>query len=131
MSSLQEFLLEASIEESTKDIYVSERLKDFTFKIKPMNNEQYKRFQRLSLTQSKGQRYFNEMKMKELMTVECVVEPNFNDASWIQKAGCATPEQLLNKVIQPGELERIVDEISKFSGFNKDLEEAIEEAKNS
>ncbi|MGI5829898.1 MAG: phage tail assembly chaperone [Bradymonadia bacterium] len=130
MSNLQEFLLEASVEDCIKEILVSERLKGNGFKIKAMSNEQYKRFQKLCISQKNGKRHFNDSKMKEMMLIECVVEPNFSDAAWIQKAGCATPEQLLNKVLLPGEIERIVGEISELSGFGQDLEQAVEEAKN-
>lgn len=130
MGSLQDFLLEASVEECTKDIPVSERLKGNTFKIRAMSNEQYKRFQKLCISQRNGKRHFDDGRMKEMMVVECVVEPNFNEAAWIKKAGCVTPEQLVNKILLPGEIERIVNEISVLSGFGHDLEQAIDEAKN-
>jgi hypothetical protein len=130
MSTLQEFLLEASAELETKEVLVSERLKAHPFRIKAMDNAQYNRFQRVCLSQKKGERKFDDAKMKLAMVAECVVEPLFASAEWVKKSGCATPEQLVSKVLRPGEIERLAGEISLLSGFGQEVEAAVEEAKN-
>lgn len=130
MSTLQEFLLEASTELETKKIVISDRLSAWPFVIKAMDNAQYTRFQRVCITQKKGERKFDDAKMKVAMIAECTVEPSFASAEWLKKAGCATPEQLVSKVLRPGEIERMAGEISLLSGFGQQLDEAVEEAKN-
>lgn len=131
MSTLQEFLLEAAVELETKAIVVSERLKAHPpFVIRAMDNAQYTRFQRVCVTQKKGERKFDDAKMKLGMIAECVVEPCFASADWLKKAGVSTPEQLVSKVLRPGEIEHLAGEISLLSGFGQQLEEAVEEAKN-
>ena len=66
----------------------------------------------------------------EQLIINYTVDPNFKDAEVVKKAGCMTPEQLVNKVLLAGEVATLVEEISALSGFDKDLEELREEAKN-
>lgn len=63
------------------------------------------------------------------LAIRCTVDPNFKDAESIKSLGCQTPEQYINKVLFPGELEELVNQIRKFLGFDKDLKGLIKEAK--
>jgi hypothetical protein len=130
MSTLKEFLVEAATELETRELVISDRLRKWPFTIRAMDNAQYTRFQRVCVTQKKGERKFDDAKMKVSMVAECTVQPHFADAEWLKQAGCGTPEQLVSKVLRPGEIERLAGEISLLSGFGQQLEEAVEEAKN-
>jgi hypothetical protein len=59
------------------------------------------------------------------------IEPNFKDADSIKKAGCQSPEQFLYRSLLAGEIAELAQQISALSGFDKDMEETVEEAKNS
>ena len=61
----------------------------------------------------------------------CTIEPNFKDADSIKKAGCQSPEQFLYKSLLAGEIAELAQQISALSGFDADMEEMVEEAKNS
>ena len=47
-----------------------------------------------------------------------------------KKKGCATPEQYLHETLLPGEINELANKISALSGFDKDFDEEINEAKN-
>lgn len=131
MESLEDFLIEAAHEEITKEIIVSNRLASHSFKIRPMTNDEYRAFSRQAYVMRGGNREFDNIKFAETIVLNCVTEPNFRRVDWIAKAGVQTPEQLIHKVLMPGEINRISDEVAKLSGFGKLSieEEAYEEAK--
>lgn len=46
-----------------------------------------------------------------------VVSPNFKDDRLLDKYGAATPADLVKKMLYPGEIDDIVREIEKLSGY--------------
>ena len=59
-----------------------------------------------------------------------VLEPNFSDADFLAKAGCATAGEFISRKFFAGETQAIADAIIRASGFDRDIAEDIEAAKN-
>lgn len=135
MSKLTDFLLNNTVENLTENVIVSDRFKVdgeiLKFKIKAVNPEEFSDLQKqCTKIGKKGKMNFDSKMFNEQLIINYTVDPNFKDAEVVKKAGCMTPEQLVNKVLLAGEVATLVEEISALSGFDKDLEELREEAKN-
>lgn len=136
MSKLMEFLMENSVEELTEEVPVSERFKDnegnlLKFKIKAVPSDEFATLQKqCTVTKKKGKVEFDSKKFNEQIAINYKIDPNFRDAEAIKKLGVITPEQFLNKTLLAGELTTLVEAISKLSGFDQDIDELREEAKN-
>ncbi len=119
--SLTDFLIGNPIVNITKDVVVSERLKDFKFKIRNLTGTEADEVEK----KNKGNDgvYRNEA---NYILAACIY-PNFSDAELIKNAGCRTPIELIDKTLLPGEqdaLYRAISEISGFTGFKAQVEEA-------
>lgn len=135
MSKLTDFLLNNTVENLTKEVVVSDRFKVdgeiLKFKIKAVNPDEFSDLQnQCTKVGKKGKVNFDSKMFNEQLIINYTIEPNFKSADVIKKAGCMTSEQLVNKVLLAGEVATLVEEISALSGFDKDLEELREEAKN-
>jgi hypothetical protein len=65
------------------------------------------------------------------MMVASIVEPNLYNAELQDSYGVKTPEDLLKEMIDdPGEYNAFVAFVQNLNGFNKSLEDMVEEAKN-
>lgn len=135
MSKLMNFLINNTIENLTEEVVISDRFKVdgeiLKFKIKAVTPDEFSDLQKqCTKIGKKGKMNFDSKMFNEQLIVNYTVEPNFKDAESIKRAGCITPEQLLNKTLLAGEVATLVEQISTLSGFDKDLEELREEAKN-
>ena len=136
MSKLMNFLIENSVEELTEEVPVGERFKDnegnlLKFKIKAVPSDEFATLQKqCTVTRKKGKVEFDSKKFNEQIANNYTIDPNFRDAEAIKKLGVLTPEQFLNKTLLAGELTALVEAISKLSGFDQDIDELREEAKN-
>ncbi|MBA9087471.1 hypothetical protein FHR92_003956 [Fontibacillus solani] len=65
------------------------------------------------------------------MMVASIVEPNLYSAELQDSYGVKTPEDLLKEMIDdPGEYNAFVAFVQNLNGFNKSLEDMVDEAKN-
>ncbi|MDL2215962.1 hypothetical protein LJB77_02780 [Ruminococcaceae bacterium OttesenSCG-928-N02] len=106
------------------------------FKLGMMQGEDLARYQKKATPPAKKGSTAVQMpsssKLNELIIINHCLEPDFSDAAWIEKAGCRTPEELLYKVLKPGEITSLASEIFEFSGLGSDIVlEQREEIKNS
>ena len=133
MNALQQFLLQSNVDNLTKVINLGGRMKDHPVTIKALNGNQYNTFQQVCIENpnSPKKRNFNTKKFHELICVECLVEPNLKDAEFIQAAGVPDSARLLYKCFLAGEIASIAENVLKLSGFDADVEEEMEEVKNS
>ena len=137
MSELQDFLNSMS-SDITDDVAVSERFVDkkgnlLKFKIKSMGYDDYEsaRIQATIMPKRKNEQIrFDSKIFNDKIIINNVIDPNFKDAESIKKKGCATPEQYLHETLLPGEINELANKISALSGFDKDFDEEINEAKN-
>lgn len=131
MSKLQEFLLENIVTDLTEQVVVSPRLKDMPFTINAMSGEDFNEYQKRATKLRKNKEVdFNVARFRELVIINHTLEPSFKDAEFLKKSGCGTPEQLLYKVLTAGEISELHRRISDLSGFEMDMDELVDEAKN-
>lgn len=133
MSTLKDFLIDdINAIEDIHEITINNRLKDFKFKIKPISRKDFNKYKSECRKVKKKQIIFDDTAFDEKVILKGCVEPNFADTEFIEKAGCKTPGELINKVLKAGEIQDLVNEITILSGFDDDddMEELVEEAKN-
>lgn len=131
MGKLLDFLIEHPVDNLTEEIVISDRLSKWKFKIRAMTGVEFSEYQNLSTNiSSKRKVKFDSAKFNQLVVLNHTVEPNFRDVESIKKAGCQTPEQFLYKALVAGEIAELSQRISKLSGFDQEINEVIEEAKN-
>lgn len=134
MEPLENLLIEAIAEPEVFEFVPSERLKKAlkgrVFKIRAMTNTEYRAFTKAAYVSKNGKREFDNIKFTEAVVLDCTIEPNFRKVEAIENAGCATPDQFLHKVLLPGEIDKLANEIARHSGFGvQDVEEAYEDTK--
>lgn len=132
MNALQQFLTKNSVDNLTEEITLGGRLRDFKFKIKAMTGNQYNDYQTLCIENpnSPKKRRFNTKKFNELIVVNCVMEPNFKDADWMKELGVPDATSAMYKTLLAGEINQLAEAALRLSGFDRDLEEEMEEVKN-
>jgi|AKYZ01.1.fsa_nt_gi Phage XkdN-like protein. len=130
--TLSDFLLEDATGELIVEKHFSERFQKagFKFKIRNLTSEEYNEIQKMCTIQKKKSREFDAAKFNNQIILTACIEPNFRDAELIKKAKVTTPTQLLHKLLRPGEMVAIAEEIITLSGFNQDFNELEEEVKN-
>jgi len=57
------------------------------------------------------------------------VSPDLKDAKLLDKYGVPTPDEVLKKMLLPGEIEDLSREIEKLSGYRKTTIETVEDIK--
>lgn len=132
MNALQQFLTKNSVDNLTEEVTLGGRLKDFKFKIKALTGNQYNDFQALCIENpnSPKKRRFNTKKFNELIVANCVVEPNFKDADWLKELGVADATSAIYKTLLAGEITDLAERALRLSGFDRDVEEEMDEVKN-
>ncbi|HUM41501.1 MAG TPA: hypothetical protein PKI14_00965 [Fervidobacterium sp.] len=132
MNALQQFLTKNSVDNLTEEVTLGGRLKDFKFKIKALTGNQYNDFQALCIENpnSPKKRRFNIKKFNELIVANCVVEPNFKDPEWLKELGVADATSAIYKTLLAGEITDLAERVLRLSGFDRDIEEEMEEVKN-
>lgn len=132
MNALQQFLTKNSVDNLTEEVTLGGRLKDFKFKIKALTGNQYNDFQALCIENpnSPKKRRFNIKKFNELIVANCVVEPNFKDPEWLKELGVADATSAIYKTLLAGEITDLAERALRLSGFDRDIEEEMDEVKN-
>lgn len=133
MNALQQFLLQSDVSDLKKSINLGGRMKDHPITIKALNGDKYNSFQTLCIENpnSPKKRHFNTKKFNELVCIECLVDPNLKDPEFIKAAGVPDSTTLLYKCFLAGEISTIAEQALRLSGFDNDVEEEMEEVKNS
>lgn len=132
MNALQQFLTKNSVDNLTEEVTLGGRLKDFKFKIKALTGNQYNDFQALCIENpnSPKKRRFNTKKFNELIVANCVVEPNFKAPEWLKELGVADATSAIYKTLLAGEITDLAERALRLSGFDRDVEEEMDEVKN-
>ncbi|MMZ67442.1 Phage XkdN-like protein [compost metagenome] len=73
---------------------------------------------------------FDAHKFNLQMVINHTIEPNFKHAESIQKMGCSTPEEYVQRVLLAGEITTLATKIQELSGFDIEMPELVNEAKN-
>ena len=129
MNDLEKFLTLPDVSEIEEEVSVSKRLGKF--KVKAMTSDEFGEYQKRSRGKvNKKGVDFDSTKLNLLIVAGQTIQPNFNNAELLKKAGCATATELIKKKLLPGEIAELADKITELSGFETDRDEEIEEAKN-
>ena len=135
MSALSAFLHPAVTREE-KEVIISKRFlgedgKPVPFKIRSLTQEENAAIIKAATRQKKvdgqwqGSLGANGPRLPPI--VEATVFPDFRSAELCEKYGTKDPVQVPGKMLLAGEFGRLIDAVSKLSGFDKSLDE---EAKN-
>lgn len=139
MSKLQKFLNTNPIDGLTEEVPISDRFKDekgdlLKFKIKVMSStdlgEYRKKAMKFNPKNKNSKVEVDTNQLTSAIVINHTVDPNFKDAESIKATGCSSPEAYLNKVLLPGEIDDLSERIQSLSGFNKTMDDLVEEAKN-
>lgn len=130
--NLVQFLAQNQVGEMVKEVNIGGRLKEFTFKVKPITQSQFNNYQQICTTIGKNKTAkFNNGKFNELVIINHVVEPNLRSTDVLATVNATTPGEYINKVFLAGEIVQLGEQISEISGFGVTDEELEIEVKNS
>lgn len=135
MSALSAFLHPAVTREE-KEVIISKRFlgedgKPVPFKIRSLTQEENASIIKAATRQKKVDGQWqdsidaNELSARTI--VEATIFPDFRSAELCETYGTKDPVQVPGKMLLAGEFGRLIDAVSKLSGFDKSLDE---EAKN-
>jgi hypothetical protein len=134
--SLQDFLNDNPVDNLTEEVAVSPRFKDkegnlMKFTIRAMTSQQFEEIRKSCTEIKKGRKVeFDAQKFNLKMVINHTVSPDFKQAESIQKLGCHTPEEYVQRVLLAGEIANLASNIQTLSGFDVSMEDMVEEAKN-
>ena len=129
MKSLEDFLALPDVDNIEEEVFVSKRLGKF--RVKAMNEDDYAEYTRRAKSKiRKDGVEFDTAKFHILICAGQTLAPDFADAKILEKAGCATASDLIKKKLLPGEITELANKICEISGFDTDINDEIEEAKN-
>lgn len=129
MNSLEDFLALPDVDDIVEEVFVSERLGKF--KVKAMSSDEFSEYQKKSKSKVKKDGMdFDVAKFNLLMVAGQTVEPRFSNVDLLKKAGCNTATELIKKKLLSGEIAELSTQIQRISGFDNNMEEDVEEAKN-
>ena len=133
MNALQQFLLESDVSNLKKTIDIGGRMKGHALTIRVITGEQYTSYQQQCIENPNNakKRRFNTKRFNELIVVNSLVDPNLKDPEMLKAAKVARPEELLYRCFLAGEINTIAEQVLTLSGFDADVEEEMEEVKNS
>jgi hypothetical protein len=127
--SLEEFLSLPDVDSIEEEVFVSKRLG--TFKVKAMTADEHGEYQRRAKGKfNKDGIEFDSAKFYIMIVAGQTIEPDFRNAELLKKAGCSTANEFIKKKLLPGEIAELATQIIKISGFDNDINEDINEAKN-
>ncbi|MBQ9396224.1 MAG: hypothetical protein IJU23_12035 [Proteobacteria bacterium] len=132
VSALQAFLIEAS-KELKKDVEVNlgGRLAEQKFIVRGLTLDEVQATRKKAIVaDAAGKERQDDIEVTRQVIIAGCVEPDFRNAQFVKDAGCATPSQVIDKVLLAGEATRLAKEIMKASGLGEDINKAVEEAKN-
>lgn len=100
-------------------------------KIRSLTTEELENIkQRSRIINKKGEVLkFDDSAFQCLICATGTVDPNFNNAELVKQAKVTNGKELVEKVLKPGEIDRLAKRIIKLSGFDDDVEEEVEETK--
>jgi len=134
--SLQDFLNANPVDNLTDEVVVSPRFRDaegkpLKFTIRAMTSRDFEDIRKASTVIRKGRKVeFDAQSFNIKTVINHTAVPDFKDAESIQKLGCRTPEEYVQRVLLAGEITTLASEIQKLSGFDVEMEDLVEEAKN-
>ncbi|GAA4828039.1 phage portal protein [Paenibacillus vulneris] len=139
MSDLSAFYAQ-NVSDLTEEFAVSERFKDkdgrpIPWKLRSMTEDENEAIRQSATKRLKVKNGISvpETNPTEYLTklaVASVIFPNLKDADLQKSYGVLGAENLLRKMLLPGEYAALVEKVQEINGFDKDINELVEEVKN-
>jgi len=116
--------------DAVEEVSISKRLDETVgkFKIKPLKSRDYS-LMKMNSTDKKGNT--DEIILQYEVVMKCCVDPKFDSPEVLSAFNCATPYDLIDRILSLGELVNISNKILSVSGLSGNLASEIEEAKKS
>lgn len=143
MENLSAFFLENTIQVENQKVVASKRFidpktkKPIEWEVKNITAERDEEIRKSATkrvqVQGKRDRYVPEIdsdKYVALLAAECTVYPNLNNADLQNSYGVMGAENLLRRMLTPGEYIEYTQQVQKINGFDIPFEEKVEEVKN-
>ncbi len=140
MSDLSAFFAQNVNSDVTEEVIVSERFKDsegkpVPWKIRSMTEEENEAIRKSATRRVKGPngtqtQEVNPNEYAAKLVVTSVVFPNLKDSDLQKSYGVMGAEALLRKMLFPGEYSTLLQKVQELNGFDKNMEELMDEVKN-
>lgn len=100
---------------------------EFSFKLRAIKFGEWNELRKRAID-SDGRVDSTELS-RQVIIAGCI-EPNFKGEEFVQSAGCITPSELIDKLLNAGEVSKLSQKILDISGFGETVEDVRDEAKN-
>lgn len=140
MSELQAFFAQNARTEVTEEFIVSERFKDsegkpIRWKLRAMTEAENEEIRKSATTRVKQKRgtYATETNHNDYMVklvVASVVFPDLKNAELQKSYGVLGADALIKEMLFPGEYGKLAGKVVEMNGFDEDINELMDEAKN-
>lgn len=140
MSDLQAFFAQNVESDITEEFVVSERFrgadgKPISWKLRTVTEAENEEIRKSATKRVKGK---NGMKVPETnpeeytakLAAASVVYPSLKDAELQKSYGVLGAEDLLKKMLLSGEYAALIQKVEELNGYNRDINEVVEEIKN-
>lgn len=135
MGKLQEFLLnENSVDAAAMEVEIAPF--PFPFLVKSITEGENKAIKKScqKITFDKKSRQKQTETDQDLynnrLIIACTKEPNFKDAALQEKYGVRGAEALIDTLLNPGQFTNLLLAILEINGFDDDINDLVDEAKN-
>lgn len=140
MSSLQAFFAQNVQRDIVEEVVISDRFRDengkpLPWKIRAISEEENEQLRKAAtlFVKGKGGQRTPEIQPEVYMAkvaVASVVFPDLKNAELQKSYGVMGAEDLLKKMLLSGEYAKLLEKVQEINGFNKDINELIDEVKN-
>lgn len=138
MSELTAFLKQNKQERATIKIAASESFRNadgslLLWEIRPLKSKEAENIRMQCTSMSKkGERKIDTEKFNRMVAAKCTVFPNLDDKDLQDSYGVMGAENLIQEMLDvDGEYQEYIKKILDISGYDKTMEDLVEEAKNS
>ena len=131
--TMSAFLAENIEQVPHKEVVISTRIKDedgnpIPWELQPLSTSRVRKLRKKATKQIKGVVDIDIDELNLAMALESVVFPDLKDPALQDSYGVMGEEQLLDKILLPGEYDELVGQVSALCGYNS--QELVDEAKN-
>jgi hypothetical protein len=140
MSDLSMFFAQNVAVEVAEDFEVSPRFKEkegkvVKWKLRSITEDDNQELRKSATKKVKGKNgvYTNDFDSNgylSKMVVACVVYPDLKNAELQKSYGVIGAEKLLSKMLLPGEFGGLLERVQTMNGFDRDINDLVEEVKN-
>ena len=140
MSDFKAFLQQNALETENIKFPVSNRFLDenkqpIAWEIKAVTSDEDARIRKAHTKKVTGKggvvtQNFDAEEYLAALTVRCVVYPNLNNAELQNSYNVMGAEQLVKKMLKPGEYQTLLQKVQEVNGYDLTINDLVEEAKN-